>query len=153
MRTARFALCCLSMLACAACSRSHDERGPVATPVAQDQPAGSPQAPASLGGVQMKSQCQNDAECPGARLCRPSDGVCVARYPERRVIVASRTGAANVKQCELSSIFFEFDSAALTPEAREWLDYNADCLKMQQLPNLFIEGHADARGDVAYRTE
>jgi outer membrane protein OmpA-like peptidoglycan-associated protein len=138
---------------CAACSRSHDERGPVVTPVPYAPPAGSPAAPASLPGVHGKSMCQADAECPGARVCRPSDGVSVARYPDRSVIVASRGGSADVRQCSLSAIFFEFDSADLTPEAKEWLDYNADCLKAQALPSLFIEGHADARGDTAYNAD
>ena len=142
----------LFVLATAACSRSHDERGPVATPVPLPTAAGAPAAPASLPGILGKSQCTSDAECPGARVCRPSDGACVARYPER-VLLASRGNAASVKQCEMGAVFFEFDSAELTPEAREWLDYNADCLKAQNLPSVFVAGHADARGDSAYNVD
>jgi len=149
MRTSTL-LCAL--LLCAACSRTHDHGPVTGTPVGGPTPGMAPAAPANLQTVTGKSACQADAECPGDRLCRIEDGACIARYP-RAVLRASHDGNATARSCELSGVFFAFDSAELAPEAREWLDHNASCLKTLNLGSLVVEGHADVQGAASYNQD
>ena len=137
MRT--IAQTCVIVLIATACSRSHEERGPDATPL-------------GLTGS-GRSQCQSDAECPITRLGRPADGTCAPRHPSPSYLVASAGEGGPVRQCELGPIFFEFNSTMMTPEGRAWLGYNIACLKEQDLQGVFIEGHADARGSAAYNDD
>ncbi len=50
----------------------------------------------------------------------------------------------------LQTIYFAFDSASLTQEAKETLKNNAEYLKAQSSVNVQIEGHCDERGGVQY---
>lgn len=47
-------------------------------------------------------------------------------------------------------IYFEFDSAALVPEAREVLKRKAEFLRSNPNITVIVEGHTDDRGTVAY---
>jgi peptidoglycan-associated lipoprotein len=50
----------------------------------------------------------------------------------------------------LQPIYFEFDSYALSPEARETLAKDADLLKNKKNQNVVVEGHTDERGTGDY---
>lgn len=50
----------------------------------------------------------------------------------------------------LSTIFFEYDQASLTAEARKQLASNADWIKTNTNVSIQVEGHCDARGTVEY---
>lgn len=50
----------------------------------------------------------------------------------------------------LKTIFFDYDSSDLTPEARETLAANARYLKGRQDVRVTIEGHCDKRGSTEY---
>ncbi len=50
----------------------------------------------------------------------------------------------------LQSIYFAFDSASLTEEAKATLKTNAEYLKAQTAVNVQVEGHCDERGGVQY---
>lgn len=50
----------------------------------------------------------------------------------------------------LQSIYFAFDSASLTQEAKNTLKTNAEYLKTQAAVNVQVEGHCDERGGVQY---
>jgi peptidoglycan-associated lipoprotein len=50
----------------------------------------------------------------------------------------------------LQDIHFEFDSAALSSEARAILDQHAEWLRGYSTVTLLIEGHCDERGTVEY---
>jgi OOP family OmpA-OmpF porin len=86
-------------------------------------------------------------------ICLPRDGTCIRSYPERSFLVASLDGATQLKECRLNHVFFEFDSAELTPATKEWLDHNLRCIAVLGLDRVIIQGHADARGDAAYNQE
>jgi peptidoglycan-associated lipoprotein len=47
-------------------------------------------------------------------------------------------------------VFFEFDKATLTPEAREMLTINGKWLRMNSDIEIIIEGHCDERGTNGY---
>jgi peptidoglycan-associated lipoprotein len=50
----------------------------------------------------------------------------------------------------ISDVFFDFDSYALTSEAKGSLEANANELKRVSAANITIEGHCDERGTKAY---
>ena len=50
----------------------------------------------------------------------------------------------------LANIFFEFDKATLTPEARETLTNNGKWLRTNSDVEITIEGHCDERGTNGY---
>jgi peptidoglycan-associated lipoprotein len=50
----------------------------------------------------------------------------------------------------LRTVFFEYDQAALTPEAQNILKGNAEWLRNHPNVSLQIEGHCDERGSVEY---
>lgn len=50
----------------------------------------------------------------------------------------------------LSSVFFEYDQARLTADARKVLAENADWIKNNSSVTVQIEGHTDERGSVEY---
>lgn len=50
----------------------------------------------------------------------------------------------------LSTIFFDYDQAAITSEARRQLAQNAEWIKGNNNVAVQIEGHCDARGTVEY---
>lgn len=50
----------------------------------------------------------------------------------------------------LNTVFFEYDQARLTNEARQTLAANAEWIKAHPALTVQIEGHTDARGSVEY---
>ena len=50
----------------------------------------------------------------------------------------------------LSTVYFDFDSSALSASTRETLDRNAQFLKENEAITVQIEGHCDERGGVQY---
>ncbi len=52
--------------------------------------------------------------------------------------------------CGFARVHFDFDSAALTAEAREALAGAAKCIGDKKLVSVTIEGHCDERGTEAY---
>lgn len=56
----------------------------------------------------------------------------------------------NAIQIALGTVYFEFDSSALTPQAMENLKAMANALKALSDTKLLIEGHADERGSNEY---
>ena len=51
---------------------------------------------------------------------------------------------------DLQPVFFDFDSATLTDQARAVLDRNAKTLRDHSSSKIVIEGHCDERGTVEY---
>jgi peptidoglycan-associated lipoprotein len=60
------------------------------------------------------------------------------------------TPSEDLNQMQLSDAFFDFDSYALSSEAKGTLEQNAKELKRVTAGNLTIEGHCDERGTKAY---
>jgi peptidoglycan-associated lipoprotein len=50
----------------------------------------------------------------------------------------------------LGDVFFAYDSAELSPEARGTIQKNAEFMKRRQSTKVVVEGHADARGTNEY---
>jgi peptidoglycan-associated lipoprotein len=60
------------------------------------------------------------------------------------------TPSEELNQMALSDAYFDFDSYALTSEAKGTLEQNAKELKRVTAGNVTIEGHCDERGTKAY---
>src|SRR5436190_8203832 len=60
------------------------------------------------------------------------------------------TPSEDLNRAQLSDAFFDFDSYALSSEAKGTLEQNAKALKGATSGNVTIEGHCDERGTKAY---
>jgi outer membrane protein OmpA-like peptidoglycan-associated protein len=93
-----------------------------------------------------KLTCRADAQCPLGALCAPDQHVCFTSYPGPPVTKLETT-------CPLVPLYFSVDSTELVPEAKQWVAYDAKCLKKQGAKSVVVEGYADARGDKAYNDD
>ena len=85
------------------------------------------------GSCEKEPECSTDADCSGNEVCE--SGQCVAP-PEP-------------PKCSLDTVYFAFDSAALSSTARDKLQANADCIK-ERGESVELEGHCDERGNNEY---
>jgi len=53
-------------------------------------------------------------------------------------------------RCRLEVVYFDFNEASLSDEARTSLDRSAQCLRTQGKASVVVEGHADERGTEEY---
>ncbi len=65
-------------------------------------------------------------------------------------IVTDPMGSDSGRIPGLSTIYFEYDQARLTPEARRILAENAEWIKNHPGLTIQIEGHTDSRGSIEY---
>jgi peptidoglycan-associated lipoprotein len=80
---------------------------------------------------------------PGTELEGPFPGTSIPETPISRQPVQ---GMIN----DLQTVHFDFDSSALTPEARRMLDQNAEFLLNHPEIKVLVEGHCDERGTEEY---
>lgn len=93
-------------------------------------------------------KCTLDRDCGTGSLCHPTQKVCLMTYPDQRLLAASY----DIKSCSLSNIYFAFDSADLTPEGKQWLDYDVRCIKAHAQP-VVLDGYSDAKGEPGYNVD
>jgi peptidoglycan-associated lipoprotein len=70
--------------------------------------------------------------------------------PVETTDTAPTTPSEELNQMALSDAYFDFDSYALSSEAKGTLEQNAKELKRVTATNVTIEGHCDERGTKAY---
>jgi peptidoglycan-associated lipoprotein len=92
----------------------------------------------------MDGQC-GTAECKSSEDC-PAGLSCV-NY-RCQVDDGARSGL-DTGDCELESIYFEFDSTELTSDMRRVLERNRDCMS-KATGRVTLEGHCDPRGTTEY---
>ncbi|MFH1809139.1 MAG: peptidoglycan-associated lipoprotein Pal [Pseudomonadota bacterium] len=115
------------------------------------------------GGGKCKLECTDDAACGAGRSCQKNrcvTGVSCAEdadCPEGQGCVrgfckkAGSDGASAGGPCEVQPrIFFDFNQASITTEARATLDQTASCLKERPDLKITIEGHCDERGTAEF---
>jgi outer membrane protein OmpA-like peptidoglycan-associated protein len=131
-------------------------------PMACQQP-GDLAVAAELGGFKTRSLKTRSIKLHGpsdeAAPAAPDQGVAGLPESERAPAPAPETTVAAVQQPDQNRDFamamriqFEYDSAALTKDARETLDRVAEVLKdgLMQDKVIMLEGHADATGGDDY---
>ena len=77
--------------------------------------------------------CEDDEDCIDGRCQRPW-----------------KTEPPKGLSCSLATVFFQFDEAAITPETREILNRNAECLRKASGRGIALVGHTDPRGTEEY---
>ncbi len=91
-----------------------------------------------LGGGAGGGQCTTDDECAMDEIC--DAGMC---------IFSGDYDSGGETLCDLSAVFFGFDSPQLTPEAEGKLQAAAQCIAGQGR-SVILEAHADPRGTEEY---
>ena len=87
--------------------------------------------------------CMADADCGAGNAC--VDKACKAQGAVLESSLAQKIG-----DCEVRAVYFDFDDATLTPQARKQLDDNFQCLQQNQFRRALISGHTDERGTTEY---
>ena len=85
------------------------------------------------GTCQAAPQCTTDADCQPGETCQ--GGQCV-----------SDTAGG---PCQFDTIYFAYDDASLSDEARQALQQNARCIK-ERNARVLLTGHTDQRGSDEY---
>ena len=90
--------------------------------------------------------CEADADCGKGRSC--DEGKCVNGTPDPS-LSANRRDAKVPGECELGTVFFEFNEYGLSDATRNQLERNADCMRRKKRA-VMVEGHCDERGTEEY---
>ena len=112
-----------------------------------DQVTGSlrPTDPAfNQGDPAASIACKADRDCPTSAMCQPDRHVCFTTYPDMQ------TTKLAGPSCPLVPLYFAFDSTELVPEAKQWVQHDADCLRARGVSRVHLDGYADERGDADY---
>ena len=108
---------------------------------------------------QPKAQCQQNEDCPQGQKCAQNKCVpeCTDATAQQdcgagRKCVSGRCTAPDAAKvsCQLEAVYFGFDDASLTPEARNTLDADRQCLRQRGDPPVTVAGHTDERGTTEY---
>lgn len=105
--------------------------------------------------------CLSEGDCEGGKVCL--DGVCAAAecrttndcpaglscIDYKCQVDQSTASGLGPGDCALESIYFDFDSFEVTPEQRNVLERNYDCLGKRG-GKLVLEGHCDNLGTTEY---
>lgn len=110
---------------------------------------GTTAAPKFPAEQQVATPVAPERPAEGALGERPGEGIEEGETPIPQTPLA-RELLFKEAQEELKTIYFDYDSAALTPEAIKNLDRAADWLKKSAGVNVQIEGHCDERGTNEY---
>jgi peptidoglycan-associated lipoprotein len=129
-------------------------------------PPGSCRTDSDCPGEQacLQGRCQSctqDVQCGANRKCR--SGRCLARgrcakhtdcADEEDCVAGRCTGPGRGRPpgvtCQLRTIYFGFDQAGLSPEARTVLGRVAECVQAAPGRGVFLNGHTDPRGTEEY---
>ena len=84
------------------------------------------------GSCVVEPECTSTADCPEGQRCRNNE------CEDEPVVL-----------CQLSSVYFEYNSSQLDSSARALLQENANCIRERDL-TIRIEGHCDERGTAEY---
>lgn len=115
----------------------------VAAPAAAPRPECASNADCASGKVCKNGRCtacDTAADCDAGQEC--TNGRC--RAPTQI------SNTQTIPQCELSSVYFDFNQSAIRSDARDALSNAVKCVQERQLTSLRIEGNCDERGDEAY---
>lgn len=93
----------------------------------------------NAGECERAKACTEDTDCADDEDC--IDGLCLKPW----------AGADPGLSCELTTVYFDFDQAAIRDDAREVLAANAECVRQAPANRVVnIEGHTDQEGTEEY---
>jgi peptidoglycan-associated lipoprotein len=95
------------------------------------------------GRCAAEEDCLADADCGQGKAC--VNKLCKAQGD----LLASRPDRL-LGECQVRAVYFGFDDATLTPEARKTLDDDWQCLSRTPFRRAVVAGHTDERGTTEY---
>jgi peptidoglycan-associated lipoprotein len=125
----------LSMLV--GCSHTGQQQAGTAkpAPTVNATPQVAPAQATTLAGNRLGMACSVDGDCLSTQLC--SNAVCKAI-------------TANMPECGLARVHFDFDKADLHDGEEPTLDRAARCIMAEQKVHVLVTGNADERGTEEY---
>ncbi|WP_428268460.1 OmpA family protein [Haliangium sp.] len=94
----------------------------------------------NAGECERPSPCDVDTDCADDEDC--VEGRCQKPWMGER---------PDALQCELATIYFDFDQATIRTDARDQLASNAECLGQAQADSgVYVTGHTDEQGTEEY---
>ena len=95
------------------------------------------------GRCAAEEECLADADCGDGKACVNSR--CKAQGDVLKNRLSDQVG-----DCTVKAIFFGFDEATLSQDARKALDEDWECLQKTPFRRLLLSGHTDERGTTEY---
>ena len=111
---------------------------------AQDCPAG--QQCASGACAATPGYCTSASQCGPGQDCQ--NNMCVTQTQSELPPPPAEAPAASA--CELTSVYFDYDSSTLADSARDQLSRNASCIRERAFKGVHLTGLTDPRGTEEY---
>jgi peptidoglycan-associated lipoprotein len=111
----------------------------------EDCPAG--QECASGACQAISGYCTSTSQCGPGQDCQ--NNMCVTQTSSELPPPSAAT-TETTSQCELSSVYFDFDSSTLADSARDGLSRNASCVRERGIKAVHLTGLTDPRGTEEY---
>lgn len=119
-------------------------------PVARPTPPAPPSATAAAGSGGNSESGANNGTRPLAPPAPMADAAIVPPEPVTSDAIASASLDELNRSSPLKPVFFDLDSAEVSPAAQAVLDGNAALLRRYGVWTVTIEGHCDERGSAEY---
>ena len=94
----------------------------------------------------IEGYCASDSDCADGEECRANR--CVAR--QMSDLAPSSPTDTGPSQCELRTVYFDFDSEELDRQARDIVAANARCIRERGIEHVHLTGYTDPRGTEEY---
>lgn len=103
-------------------------------------------------GVSLEEGFGGTEPAPGGVAKLPEETMPSQQEPfrEEPLEEGAEGGTMGARGLDLSTVFFDFDSDALSPEAMAILEANAAWLRAHPGTRILLEGHTDERGTLEY---
>jgi peptidoglycan-associated lipoprotein len=108
-----------------------------------DCPAG--QRCASGACEAIPGYCTSNSQCAAGQVCE--NNMCVA---QKQAALRPPPAATPPAACELTSVYFDYDSSTLSDSARDQLSRNASCIRERGTRGVQLTGMTDPRGTEEY---
>jgi peptidoglycan-associated lipoprotein len=108
-----------------------------------DCPAG--QRCASGACEAIPGYCTSNSQCAAGQVCE--NNMCVA---QKQAALKPPPASTPPAACELTSVYFDYDSSTLSDSARDQLSRNASCIRERGTRGVQLTGMTDPRGTEEY---
>jgi peptidoglycan-associated lipoprotein len=89
--------------------------------------------------------CTSNSQCASGQVCE--NNMCVA---QRQTTLREPPAAPSPSGCDLTPVYFDYDSSTLSDSARDQLSRNASCVRERGVRSIQLTGMTDPRGTEEY---
>ena len=93
----------------------------------------------------IEGYCSGAGDCPDGQDCQ--DGRCVV---SQSVPTDEPTTAGDAGPCTIDTVFFDFDSEALSGSTRDQIQRNVECMRTRNVTSVHLTGFTDPQGTEEY---